>query len=72
LLARYASARKVPTRDVLWYVALAGWKIAIIMEGSYKRFLAGITDHPMFSLLDQAVPALARRAQQAARGEFPI
>lgn len=72
LLSRYRGERDLPESNILWYVALAGWKIAIIMEGSYKRFLAGVTDHPMFSLLDQAVPALARRAQQAARGEFPI
>lgn len=72
LLSRYTEGRGIRADNILWYVALAGWKIAIIMEGSYKRFLSGITDHPMFSVLDQVVPALARRAQLAARGEFGI
>jgi aminoglycoside phosphotransferase (APT) family kinase protein len=72
LLGRYASAREVRSEHVPWYVALAGWKIAIIMEGSYKRYLGGITDHPAFAQLEQAVPALAARARQAVEGELPL
>ena len=68
LLERYASASGVPVDQVRWYMALAGWKIAIIMEGSYRRFLAGIGDHPTFARLDEAVPALARRAEDSASG----
>ncbi|HVL33945.1 MAG TPA: phosphotransferase, partial [Actinomycetota bacterium] len=66
ILERYGD---VPDH-INWYSALGGWKIAIIMEGSYGRFLGGITDHPMFAQLEQGVPALARRALQAARGEL--
>jgi aminoglycoside phosphotransferase (APT) family kinase protein len=72
LLARYARARDVGPERVRWYVALAGWKIAIIMEGSYRRFLAGIGDHPAFAGLEGAVPALAARARQAAFGELSL
>jgi aminoglycoside phosphotransferase (APT) family kinase protein len=74
LLERYASLVQ-PTLDenvVRWYVALAGWKIAIIMEGSYRRYLAGVGDHPAFALLKDAVPALARRANEAARGAMDV
>jgi hypothetical protein len=53
-----------------WYTAMAGWKIAIIMEGSYRRFLGGVTDHPTFARLEEGVPALARRASMATRGEL--
>ena len=72
LLERYASASEVPVDQVRWYMALAGWKIAIIMEGSYRRFLAGIGDHPTFAQLDQAVPALARRAKDSAFGSLAV
>jgi aminoglycoside phosphotransferase (APT) family kinase protein len=72
LLARYASAQEVRHEHVAWYVALAGWKIAIIMEGSYKRYLGGLTDHPDFARLEQAVPALAARARQAVEGELTL
>ena len=70
LLELYAEGRDLDPATVAWYVALAGWKIAIIMEGSYRRYLAGVTDHPAFAQLESAVPALARRATQAMRGEL--
>jgi aminoglycoside phosphotransferase (APT) family kinase protein len=73
VLARYAEAFDGPTEEqVRWYGALAGWKIAIIMEGSYRRYLAGVTDHPAFAQLEAAVPALARRSLQAATGELEL
>ena len=70
LLAAYAHATGRDVSDVLWYVALGGWKIAIIMEGSYRRFLGGITDHPRFAELEHFVPVLARRSAAAMRGDF--
>jgi hypothetical protein len=47
-------------------MVLAIWKLAILLEGSYARHLAGMTDDPFFALLDRGVPALAERAQQVA------
>jgi aminoglycoside phosphotransferase (APT) family kinase protein len=72
LLERYVAQRPVPTKDIYWYIALSGWKIAIIMEGSYRRFLGGIADHPAFARLEEGVPWLARRAAQAMRGDFGL
>jgi len=73
VLARYAEAGGELSEELVrWYVALAGWKIAIIMEGSYRRYLGGISDHPAFAQLEHAVPALARRSLQAATGELPL
>jgi aminoglycoside phosphotransferase (APT) family kinase protein len=72
LLERYATTRPVPAESIEWYAALAGWKIAIIMEGSYRRFLGGIADHPAFARLEEGVPWLARRAAMAMRGEFGL
>ncbi len=72
LIERYARQRPFPAEHLSWYVALAGWKIAIIMEGSYKRYLSGITDHPAFAQLQEAVPALARRARQASEGTLSL
>jgi aminoglycoside phosphotransferase (APT) family kinase protein len=45
-----------------FYLVLAVWKLAILLEGSYARHLAGLTDDPFFAYLEEAVPALARRA----------
>jgi len=70
VLHRYVLEQDGADRDIYWYMALAGWKIAIIMEGSYRRYLAGVTDHPAFAQLEEAVPGLARRARQSMRGEL--
>jgi aminoglycoside phosphotransferase (APT) family kinase protein len=72
LLARYVEQTGADVSEVLWYVALAGWKIAIIMEGSYRRFLGGITDHPQFAELEHFVPALAARSARAMAGNFGV
>ena len=74
LRERYAAAIDpgLEPDELRWYVALAGWKIAIIMEGSYRRFLAGIGDHPAFANLERAVPALAERARDAAAGKLVL
>jgi aminoglycoside phosphotransferase (APT) family kinase protein len=62
LAERYArrSGRDVDQLD--WYEALAMWKIAILLEGSYKRYLAGTTADPFFAQLADGVPRLAARA----------
>ncbi|HEX9696098.1 MAG TPA: phosphotransferase family protein [Actinomycetota bacterium] len=72
LLAGYADATGEDVSAIDWYAALGGWKIAIIMEGSYRRFKAGITDHPLFAELEWGVPALAARSAAAMRGELGL
>ena len=62
LVARYRERTGRDVGDVDWYRVLAIWKLAILLEGSYARHLAGATDDPFFALLDEGVPALARRA----------
>ncbi|HVL90024.1 MAG TPA: phosphotransferase family protein [Actinomycetota bacterium] len=72
LLQAYAGATGEDVSAIDWYAALGGWKIAIIMEGSYRRFQAGITDHPLFKELEWGVPALAARSAAAMRGELGL
>lgn len=66
LAARYAERSGRHVDDVTWYEVLAIWKLAILLEGSYARHLAGVTDDPFFALLEDGVPALARRALKVA------
>ena len=51
---------------------MAGWKIAIIMEGSNLRFKQGNSDDSMFAALDAGVPALARRSLEIISGDAPV
>ncbi|ADB49540.1 phosphotransferase family protein [Conexibacter woesei] len=68
LIARYEERSGRSMGDVDWYQALALWKAAVFLEGSYRRLLAGTTDDPFFALLDTGVPKLAERAWELARG----
>jgi aminoglycoside phosphotransferase (APT) family kinase protein len=62
LIERYAVGSGRAVADLAWYEGLALWKIAILLEGSYKRYLAGTTADPFFARLADGVPRLAQRA----------
>ncbi len=64
LLARYRERSGLAVREdeLTFYLVLAVWKLAILLEGSYARHLTGVTDDPFFAQMEQGVPALARRA----------
>jgi len=72
LAARYAERTGRDLADLRFYVAFAGWKIAIIMEGSYRRWLEGMADDPMFEHLGPVVPALARRSLDVISGSVGV
>ena len=72
LVARYAERTGRRMEHVAFYVALAIWKLAILLEGSYRRHLTGTTDDPFFATLDLGVPSLARRALAVCPGEMRV
>jgi aminoglycoside phosphotransferase (APT) family kinase protein len=73
LYERYASrGPQVVSDGVAWYAALAGWKSAVMLEGSYRRFVEGTADHASYSALETGVPFLARRALGFATGALRI
>jgi aminoglycoside phosphotransferase (APT) family kinase protein len=62
LVGRYVEATGRDATALDWYVVLAVWKLAILLEGSYARHLTGMTDDPFFAGMEEGVPGLARRA----------
>jgi aminoglycoside phosphotransferase (APT) family kinase protein len=70
LVARYAERSGRTMDHVAFYVTLAIWKLAILLEGSYSRHLAGTTDDPFFASLREGVPSLARSALAVTCGEI--
>ena len=54
--------------DLTWFVTLAIWKLAVLLEASYHRYLAGTTDDPFFGTLEHGVPALLAHARETCRG----
>ena len=66
LIARYEQRTGRDVSALGWYEVLALWKLAILLEGSYARHLAGMTDDPFFAEMEHVVPALAGWARAAA------
>ncbi len=72
LVARYAERTGRKMEHVNFYVALAIWKLAVLLEGSYARHLAGTTDDPFFEQLSAGTPSLARRARLVCQGAIRL
>jgi aminoglycoside phosphotransferase (APT) family kinase protein len=68
LAERYAEDSGLPLDDLAWYQALALWKLAILLEGSYRRFLAGTTADAFFATLQEGIPQIAEQALAATDG----
>ncbi|MBS1894442.1 MAG: phosphotransferase family protein [Actinobacteria bacterium] len=68
LIERYASVSGLDVEGLAWYQALALWKLAILLEGSYRRYQAGTTDDPFFARLETGIPNLAEQSWAALSG----
>ena len=64
LIARYEQRTGFEMKDLNFYRTLALWKLAILTEGLYKRYLAGKADSDWFAILETAVPQMAQRARE--------
>ncbi len=64
LVAAWESATGRVAGDLRWFLALAVWKLAVLLEASYHRYLAGSTDDPFFATLEDGVPALLAHARE--------
>jgi len=62
MLDRYEAKTGRKMTNFPFYQAFAIFKLAIIMEGSYARFLLGQTDDALFAQMKERTPALADSA----------
>jgi len=62
MLDRYDEKTGRKMTNFPFYQAFAIFKLAIIMEGSYNRFVLRQTDDPLFIQMKERVPALADSA----------
>jgi aminoglycoside phosphotransferase (APT) family kinase protein len=65
MIDRYEARSGRRMTSFQFYEAFAIFKLAIIMEGSYARYLRGQTDDPLFIALKERVPDLADAAWAA-------
>jgi aminoglycoside phosphotransferase (APT) family kinase protein len=61
-----------PLEHLQYYMALALFKLACILEGSYARLLAGASEHTGHRTYETLVPAMVRRAQAIVAGELAL
>jgi aminoglycoside phosphotransferase (APT) family kinase protein len=66
LAGRYAETTGLETGALHWYQALAFWKAAVFLEGSFKRYLSGTTVDTYFAGLGEGVERLGQLAQERA------
>jgi aminoglycoside phosphotransferase (APT) family kinase protein len=64
LIDRYTERTGFSMTDLTFYRTLAVWKLAILSEGLYKRFLAGKADSDWFAVLEEAVPNMAKTGRE--------
>jgi aminoglycoside phosphotransferase (APT) family kinase protein len=66
LAARYFELSGREPVEMGWYQALALFRAAVFLEGSFGRFRRGTTDDAWFASLETGVPELGRLARQIA------
>jgi aminoglycoside phosphotransferase (APT) family kinase protein len=67
LMAAYAAESGLPVDETDYYVILARFKIAIVLEGGYARYVRGGADNPKMQMFGDVVLDMARRAAELVR-----
>jgi aminoglycoside phosphotransferase (APT) family kinase protein len=67
LVERYAWRSGLDVGPLPWYIAFGYFKLAVIAEGIYYRFLSGQTVGSGFEGMGDMVPALVRRGRETLR-----
>lgn len=67
LLQRYAAVSGRPVDEMDYYVILARFKMAVVLEGGYARYVQGGADNPKMQMFGDVVLDMARQAGELAR-----
>lgn len=67
LIQRYAQRTGRDLSDFQWYQAFAAWKLGIVLEASYAKFLSGDSKNPNHEFFGFVVDQLIKRAQRFSR-----
>ena len=62
LVERYAARSGRETGAMAWYAVFARWKLAIVLEGSYAKYLRGQSDKPMHEFFGRQADLLLESA----------
>jgi len=64
LIEKYQTYTGLDMSHINWYIALANWKLAIVFQQLYKRFLDGATTDQRMESLGDLVNSLAKEARE--------
>ncbi len=67
LLQRYSTVSGLRVDEIDYYVILARFKMAVVLEGGYARFVQGGADNPKMAMFGDVVLDMARKAAELAR-----
>jgi aminoglycoside phosphotransferase (APT) family kinase protein len=67
LIERYAAVSGLPVGEIDYYVILARFKMAVVLEGGYARFVKGGADNPKMEMFGSVVLDMAAKAAELAR-----
>jgi aminoglycoside phosphotransferase (APT) family kinase protein len=67
LIERYARVSGLPVDEMDYYVVLARFKMAVVLEGGYARYVQGGADNPKMRMFGDLVLDMASRAAELAR-----
>jgi len=72
LLEHYERVSGRSTEDIDYYVILARWKLALVLEGSYATFVSGGPIDPKVEMFGDLVLELFRKAAELAEATGPL
>jgi aminoglycoside phosphotransferase (APT) family kinase protein len=72
LLDAYTAAGGRPTSHLDWYVALACFKLGIVIEGTWSRCLAGLAQREAGERLHASATSLIELGNQVVKGDSPF
>ena len=64
---RYANRSGLPVEEIDYYIVLARFKMAIVLEQGYARYQQGGADNPKMQAFGEVVLDMARKAAELAR-----
>jgi aminoglycoside phosphotransferase (APT) family kinase protein len=67
LIDHYARTSGLPVDEIDYYVILARFKMAIVLEGGYARYIQGGADNPKMAMFGDVVLDMARKSGELAR-----
>lgn len=67
LMQRYADASGLPIDEMDYYIVLARFKMACVLEAGYARYVQGGADNPKMAMFGDVVLDMASRAHLLAR-----